>query len=105
MHEGTIVVRSFEIDDDGTVLTESTVGGALAVGVAGPRRLRYGQPRDLLLGVTMLRADGVVANSGGRVVKNVAGYDVSRLLCGSYGTLGVIAGIWADKFDQLAACR
>jgi len=76
--------------DDGTVLTDATVGGALAVGVAGPRRLRYGRPRDLLLGVTMVRADGVVANSGGRVVKNVAGYDLGKLLTGSYGTLGVI---------------
>lgn len=68
----------------------STVGGALAVGTAGPRRLRYGAPRDLLLGVTMVRADGEVASSGGRVVKNVAGYDLGKLLCGSYGTLGLI---------------
>jgi glycolate oxidase FAD binding subunit len=76
--------------DDGTVLG-GTVGGALAVGLAGPRRLRYGGPRDLLLGVTMVRADGVVASAGGRVVKNVAGYDLGKLLCGSYGTLGIIA--------------
>lgn len=68
----------------------STVGGALAMGLAGPRRLRYGAPRDLLLGVTMVRADGVVATSGGRVVKNVAGYDLGKLLTGSYGTLGLI---------------
>ena len=67
-----------------------TVGGALAVGAAGPRRLRYGGPRDLLLGVTMVRADGVVATAGGRVVKNVAGYDLGKLLTGSYGTLGLI---------------
>lgn len=67
-----------------------TVGGALAVGTAGPRRLRYGGPRDLLLGVRMVRADGVVASAGGRVVKNVAGYDLGKLLTGSYGTLGVI---------------
>jgi glycolate dehydrogenase FAD-binding subunit len=76
--------------DDGTVVS-GTVGGALAVGISGPRRLRYSRPRDLLLGVTMVRADGVVASSGGRVVKNVAGYDLGKLLCGSYGTLGVIA--------------
>ncbi|MPZ26076.1 MAG: FAD-binding protein [Micromonosporaceae bacterium] len=67
-----------------------TVGGALAVGLAGPRRLRYGRPRDLLLGLRMVRADGVVASAGGRVVKNVAGYDLGKLLTGSYGTLGVI---------------
>src|SRR5690606_21389543 len=76
--------------DDGTVLAGSTLGGALAVGLAGSRRLRYGRPRDLLLGVTVVRADGVVARSGGRVVKNVAGYDLGKLLTGSYGTLGVI---------------
>jgi glycolate oxidase FAD binding subunit len=67
-----------------------TVGGALAVGTAGPRRLRYGGPRDLLLGVRLVRADGVVAAAGGRVVKNVAGYDLGKLLTGSYGTLGLI---------------
>jgi glycolate oxidase FAD binding subunit len=77
--------------EDGTTVS-GTVGGALAVAVSGPRRLRYGALRDLLLGVTMVRADGVVASSGGRVVKNVAGYDLGKLLTGSYGTLGVIVG-------------
>jgi glycolate oxidase FAD binding subunit len=67
-----------------------TVGGLLATGVAGPLRLRYGTPRDLLIGVTMIRADGVVARAGGKVVKNVAGYDTGKLLAGSYGTLGLI---------------
>jgi glycolate oxidase FAD binding subunit len=76
--------------DDGTVLDAGTVGGALAVAAGGPRRLRYGGLRDLLLGVTVVRADGAVAASGGRVVKNVAGYDLGKLLCGSYGTLGVV---------------
>ncbi len=76
--------------DNGAVLDAGTVGGALAVGLAGPRRLRYGTVRDLLLGVRMVRADGTVATSGGRVVKNVAGYDLGKLLCGSYGTLGLI---------------
>ncbi|HEX6870900.1 MAG TPA: FAD-binding oxidoreductase [Micromonosporaceae bacterium] len=69
---------------------EATIGGVLATGEAGPLRLRYGAGRDLLLGVEFVRADGVVAHAGGRVVKNVAGYDLGRLLCGSYGTLGVL---------------
>jgi glycolate oxidase FAD binding subunit len=68
-----------------------TVGGTLATGVAGPRRLRYGTPRDLVIGVTVVRADGTVARSGGKVVKNVAGYDLGKLFAGSYGTLGMIA--------------
>jgi len=68
-----------------------TVGGVLATGLAGPRRLRFGTPRDLTIGITMVRADGQIAHSGGKVVKNVAGYDLGKLLAGSYGTLGVIA--------------
>jgi glycolate oxidase FAD binding subunit len=68
----------------------ATVGGVLASAEAGPLRLRYGTGRDLLIGVEFVRPDGVIAHSGGRVVKNVAGYDLGKLLCGSYGTLGVI---------------
>src|SRR5919199_771884 len=67
-----------------------TVGGAIAANVSGPRRLLYGTARDLLIGVTFVRADGVVARAGGRVVKNVAGYDFGKLLAGSFGTLGVL---------------
>jgi glycolate oxidase FAD binding subunit len=69
---------------------EATVGGIVASGLAGPRRLRYGTPRDLLIGVTIVRADGTVARSGGKVVKNVAGYDLGKLFAGSWGTLGLI---------------
>jgi len=67
-----------------------TVGGVLATGAAGPRRLRYGTPRDLSIGITVVLADGTVAHSGGKVVKNVAGYDIGKLFAGSYGTLGLI---------------
>ncbi|MBR8743492.1 FAD-binding oxidoreductase [Nocardiopsis sp. MG754419] len=73
------------------VRTGGTVGGALATGVSGPRRLLAGALRDLVIGMTVVRADGVVARSGGRVVKNVAGYDLAKLHTGGYGTLGVIA--------------
>ena len=62
----------------------------VATGTAGPRRFRYGTPRDLLIGITVVRADGVVAHAGGKVVKNVAGYDLGKLFAGSQGTLGVI---------------
>ena len=67
-----------------------TVGGLIATAATGPTRLLHGPVRDLLIGVTFVRADGVVAHSGGKVVKNVAGYDVGKLLTGSFGTLGVI---------------
>jgi glycolate oxidase FAD binding subunit len=68
----------------------ATIGGVVGDALAGPRRLRYGSPRDLLIGITVVRADGVVARSGGKVVKNVAGYDLGKLFAGSAGTLGLI---------------
>jgi glycolate oxidase FAD binding subunit len=68
----------------------ATVGGTIATGAAGPRRLRYGTPRDMLIGITVVRADGTVTHSGGKVVKNVAGYDLGKLYTGSFGTLGLI---------------
>jgi glycolate dehydrogenase FAD-binding subunit len=71
----------------------ATAGGVVATGTAGPRRFRYGAPRDLLIGLTVVRADGVVAHSGGKVVKNVAGYDLGKLFSGSQGTLGVITEV------------
>jgi glycolate oxidase FAD binding subunit len=72
------------------VPADATVGGVVATGTAGPRRFRYGAPRDLLIGLTAVRADGVIAHSGGKVVKNVAGYDIGKLFAGSQGTLGLI---------------
>ncbi len=69
---------------------DASIGGVVASGLAGPRRLRYGTPRDLLIGITIVRADGTVAKSGGKVVKNVAGYDLGKLFAGSAGTLGLI---------------
>ncbi len=68
----------------------ATVGGTVAANTSGPRRLHYGTARDLLIGITVVRPDGKVAHSGGKVVKNVAGYDLGKLFTGSYGTLGLI---------------
>jgi glycolate oxidase FAD binding subunit len=68
----------------------ATVGGVIATNDSGPRRHRYGTPRDLIIGIEIALADGRTAKAGGRVVKNVAGYDLSKLLCGSLGTLAVI---------------
>jgi glycolate oxidase FAD binding subunit len=67
-----------------------TIGGLIATGAAGPLRYRYGSPRDLLIGITVVRPDGTIAKSGGKVVKNVAGYDLGKLFAGSLGTLGLI---------------
>ncbi len=68
----------------------ATIGGIIATADAGSWRQRYGGVRDLLLGISFLRADGEIAKAGGRVVKNVAGYDLMKLFAGSYGTLGII---------------
>lgn len=68
----------------------ATLGGTLAAGWLGPRRHVYGRPRDYVLGSTIVLADGTIARAGGMVVKNVAGYDMSRLYVGSFGTLGVL---------------
>ena len=65
----------------------ATIGGIVATGDTGSLRQRYGGVRDQLLGITFVRADGKIAKAGGRVVKNVAGYDLMKLLTGAYGTL------------------
>jgi glycolate oxidase FAD binding subunit len=70
-----------------------TIGACLAANLSGPRRHRYGTPRDVVLGVTVVLADGTIASSGGKVVKNVAGYDLGKLFCGSEGRLGLIARV------------
>ncbi len=69
----------------------ATVGGIVAANSSGPRRYRYGTLRDLIIGVTVVLPDGTIAKAGGKVVKNVAGYDLGKLFTGSLGTLGVIA--------------
>jgi len=71
----------------------STVGGIAATNDSGALRLKYGSLRDLILGMTVVLADGTVAKTGGKVVKNVAGYDLHKLMTGSFGTLGVITEI------------
>jgi glycolate oxidase FAD binding subunit len=70
---------------------DATLGGIVATADTGSWRERYGGIRDLLLGLSFVRADGAVAKAGGRVVKNVAGYDLMKLFTGAYGTLGIIS--------------
>ena len=72
---------------------DPTIGACLAANLSGPLRHRFGGPRDLVLGVTLVLADGTVANAGGKVVKNVAGYDLGKLVCGSLGRLAFIARV------------
>lgn len=69
----------------------ATIGGIVATGAFGPLRAHHGAVRDLIIGVTLVRADGAIARGGGKVVKNVAGFDLPKVACGSLGTLGLIA--------------
>ena len=71
----------------------ATIGGVIATGDSGPLRHRYGAVRDLILGVQVALPDGTVARAGSRVIKNVAGYDLAKLMCGAFGTLGLICEV------------
>ncbi|MBA2717035.1 MAG: FAD-binding oxidoreductase [Propionibacteriales bacterium] len=82
----------------------ATLGGVVSANASGPRRLRYGTVRDLLIGVTVVLADGTVAHAGGKVVKNVAGYDLGKLYTGAHGSLGVVVSTtW--RLHPLPAAR
>ncbi|MBV8726630.1 MAG: FAD-binding oxidoreductase [Candidatus Eremiobacteraeota bacterium] len=78
---------------DAPHVQRATVGGTLAAGWLGPRRHLYGRPRDYVIGTQIVLADGTLANAGGMVVKNVTGYDMSKLYVGSFGTLGVLTSV------------
>ncbi|GEJ56138.1 FAD-binding oxidoreductase [Anaeromyxobacter diazotrophicus] len=78
---------------DPPLAERATVGGVVAANAYGPRRHRFGAARDLVVGMSFVRADGVLAKGGGKVVKNVAGFDVPRLLVGSLGTLALIGTV------------
>lgn len=81
----------------------TTVGGAIATGATGPRRQAFGAPRDSVLGLQVVLASGERTSCGGRVVKNVTGYDMAKLYAGSFGCLGVIEGAWLRLRPRPAA--
>jgi len=81
----------------------ATIGGIIATGDTGSLRQRYRSIRDLILGISIVRYDGKIAKAGGRVVKNVAGYDLMKLFTGSYGTLGIISQITLRVYPQAEA--
>jgi glycolate oxidase FAD binding subunit len=83
----------------------ATIGGTIASGVDSPLRQYYGTARDYVLGMEFVTADGVLAKSGGRVVKNVSGYDLHKLMIGSLGTLGVIVSVNFKTFPSPVATR
>jgi len=84
---------------------EATIGGILATNDSGPVRHRYGTPRDLVIGVQLATTDGALAKAGGQVVKNVAGYDLSKLVAGSFGSLAAIVSATFKLAPLPAASR
>ncbi|MEL6496749.1 MAG: FAD-binding oxidoreductase [Cyanobacteria bacterium J06623_7] len=84
---------------------DATLGGIVATADAGSWRQRYGGVRDLLLGLSFVRGDGKVAKAGGRVVKNVAGYDLMKLFTGAYGTLGVITQLTFRTYPLVSTTK
>ena len=82
-----------------------TIGGVVASGVSGYRRLKYGPTRDRVLEVTMATGYGEVVRAGGRLVKNVTGYDLSRLVTGSFGSLGIIGSVCLKLWPEPAVRR
>jgi glycolate oxidase FAD binding subunit len=72
---------------------DATIGGIIAANDSGPKRLGYGSARDVVIGLRMVYPDGTIIRAGGKVVKNVAGYDMNKLFIGSMGTLGVISEV------------
>lgn len=83
----------------------ATIGGIVSANDSGPRRHHFGSPRDLVIGMQVALPNGTVAHSGGRVVKNVAGYDLGRLFCGSHGSLGLIASVTFKLAPMAPASR
>ncbi len=83
----------------------ATLGGILATADTGSLRQRYGGVRDMVLGVSVVRADGELVKAGGRVVKNVAGYDLMKLFTGSFGSLGIVSQITFRVYPQADASR
>ncbi len=83
----------------------ATIGGAIATNAFGARRHRYGSIKDLIVGIEIVRPDGVPAHAGGKVVKNVAGFDLPKLMVGSLGTLGMIASATFRVFPKPACTQ
>jgi glycolate dehydrogenase FAD-binding subunit len=116
--QSLLAERRLSVPLDPEARDRATIGGILGANSAGPLRLRYGGARDMVLGMKIATARGKIVKTGGRVVKNVAGYDLGKLLIGSCGTLGVIVeatlklypqeqqrATWAIELETLAGAR
>lgn len=102
----TILIRENQfLGLDPAYPDRATLGGIIATADSGSLRQRYGGVRDMLLGISFVRSDGQIAHAGGRVVKNVAGYDLMKLFTGSYGTLGILSQVTFRVYPLPQAAR
>ena len=101
----TLAARNQMLPLDPPWLDQSTVGGVLAANLSGPRRRLYGTARDMVIGMTFATLEGKLINSGGMVVKNVAGLDMAKLMIGSFGTLAAVATVNFKVFPVPVASR
>jgi glycolate oxidase FAD binding subunit len=90
---------------DTTVDSTATIGGLIATNAYGPSRMKYGRLRDYILGLRIVQADGTITKAGGKVVKNVTGYDLCRLYAGSLGWLGIFTEFHMKTLPLSAACK
>lgn len=99
---------AFEPMDYGPLLSKApgtgTIGGAISAGLSGPRRIKAGAARDFMLGVSAVSGRGEIFKAGGRVVKNVTGYDLPRLLAGSWGTLAALTDVTLKVLPRAEDC-
>lgn len=91
--QATLAFHRQRLALDPPLPSRATLGGIVAANSFGPRRARYGSARDMIIGISIIRSDGTLARGGGKVVKNVAGFDLQKLMVGSLGTLGLIATV------------
>src|SRR5271168_3053813 len=102
---GMLAAQNQMLPLDPPWLRESTVGGVLAANLSGPRRRLYGTARDMVIGMTFATLEGKLINSGGMVVKNVAGLDMAKLMIGSFGALAAIATVNFKVFPEPSGSR
>lgn len=100
-----VSTEGWELPLDPPNVRSSTVGGTISSAATGPRAHGFGRVADALLGLELVGADGVPSKCGGRVVKNVTGYDLAKLYCGAFGSLGVITSAWLRLHPQPAKLR
>jgi glycolate oxidase FAD binding subunit len=105
LYASPVVTQSSDREIPADYSPQATLGGIIATGDTGSLRQSYNSVRDMVLGISWIRADGKLVKAGGRVVKNVAGYDLMKLLTGSYGSLGIVTEVTLRLYPIPSCCQ